>query len=62
MFIKEHARRKPMISVNNHGFFGAPTYRKHEHGNIQGEQTGLYCAVELPLSDYKLYGKQLAAQ
>lgn len=51
-----------MISVNNHGFFGAPTYRKHEHGNIQGEQTGLYCAVELPLSDYKLYGKQLAAQ
>lgn len=21
----------------------------------------LYCAVELPLSDYKLYGKQLAA-
>ncbi len=22
----------------------------------------LYCAVELPLSDYKLYGKQLAAR
>ncbi len=22
----------------------------------------LYCAVELPLSDYKLYGKQLAVR
>lgn len=22
----------------------------------------LYCAVELPLSDYKLYGKQLVAR